>query len=67
MYEHIDDEVVPVGEGRLLSPGDHALVGSFFETLAATSADFTDGFVALTDFVAQLEQAELTAGTVYVH
>ena len=56
-----------MGEGRLLSPGDRALVGSFFEALAATSADFTDAFVALTDFVAQLEQAELTAGTVYVH
>lgn len=48
----VNDELpppaVPTG---LLAEQDHTIVTAFFETLAATGADFTDAFVALTEFV----------------
>jgi hypothetical protein len=47
---------VPVGFGQRLPPADLTLVADFFTALAAAHCDFTDAFVALTDFVDALEK-----------
>lgn len=58
----VNDELPPPRcPSGLLLPEDLALVSGFFTTLSATGTDFTDAFVALTEYVEALGEGAASA------